>query len=63
MGQFNYADSVNLYDEIVFWAQKHREYFDTVIAAGPFSDEQIQTLGQYSIKAIASTPPVGRRVD
>lgn len=63
MGQFNYADSVNLYDEIVFWAQKHREYFDTVIAAGPFSDDQIQTLEQYSIKAIASTPPVGRRVD
>ena len=63
MGQFNYADSDNLYDEIVFWAQKHREYFENVIAAGPFSNDQIEVLGQYSIEAIASTPPNGRRVD
>lgn len=63
MGQFNYADSEHLYDEIVFWAQKHREYFETVMVAGPFSMDQIQVLGRYSIEAIASTPPRGRRVD
>ena len=57
MGQFNYADSPNLCDHIVFWAQKHREYFDTVVAAGPFSEEQMNVLAQNSIQAIATKTP------
>ena len=52
MGQFNYADSTNLYDEVIFWTQKHREHFDTVIAAGPFSKDQVHVLEKNSIQTI-----------
>jgi len=57
MGQFNYADTPNIYDNIIFWAQKHREYFDTVVAAGPFSEEQMNILAENSIQAIATKTP------
>ncbi len=53
MGQFNYADSPKLHEEIILWAQKHREYFDTVLAAGPFSEETMLFLEKNSIQAIA----------
>jgi Protein of unknown function, DUF288. len=55
MGQFNYADHPNLIDNVIFWAQKHREYFHSVIAAGPFSDEQVIELAENSIEVIVSS--------
>jgi hypothetical protein len=56
MGQFNYADSPNICNNVIFWAQKHREHFDTVIAAGPFSEDQLEVLGKNSIDTIISHP-------
>lgn len=53
MGQL--ADSPNFPDMVIFWAQKHREYFQTVIAAGPFSEEQLKELEAHSIQAFASS--------
>jgi hypothetical protein len=55
MGQFNHVDFPSQIDNVVFWAQKHREYFHSVIAAGPFSDEQVSELAGHSIEVIVSS--------
>jgi hypothetical protein len=55
MGQFNHVDSLSQIDNVVFWAQKHREYFHSVIAAGPFSEEQVSELAGHSIEVIVSS--------
>jgi len=60
MGQFNYVDSPSQIDNVIFWAQKHREYFHSVIAAGPFSNEQVSDLAGHLIEVI-STPLNGRK--
>ncbi len=51
MGQFNYADSPTVVDDVTFWTQKHREYFTTVVAAGPFSSEHMAMFHEMSIDA------------
>lgn len=55
MGQFNYADSPSIINDVIFWSQKYREYFDTTIAAGPFSDDQVRILSAHSVRAIQSS--------
>lgn len=54
MGQFNYADNPSTVDNVIFWAQKHMEHFHTVLAAGPFSAEQMRILANNSINAISN---------
>jgi len=49
MGQFNYADQPTTVDDVIFWTQKQREKFTTVVAAAPFNDEQITSLEANSI--------------
>ena len=49
MGQFNYADQPTVVDDVIFWTQKQREKFATVVAAAPFNDEQITSLEANSI--------------
>ena len=51
MGHFNYAQSPTQVDDVVFWTQKYREWFETVIVTGPFSKEVMTELGQHSIRA------------
>ncbi len=51
MGQFNYADSESIVDDVTFWTQKQREHFTTVVAAGPFSDEDMKAFDERSIEA------------
>ncbi len=51
MGQFNYADSPTIVDDIVFWTQKQREHFKTVVATGPFTDEHMSAFQERSIEA------------
>ena len=54
MGQFNYANRSSTVDDVIFWTQKNRELFHTVLAAGPFSEDQMQALGDNSIDAISN---------
>ena len=54
MGQFNYADGPSVVDDVIYWTQKTRERFDTVVAAGPFSDEQMKVFGETSVHAISN---------
>ena len=54
MGQFNYADKPSIVDDVIFWTQKARETFCEVVAAGPFSNFQIATLNQNSIKTMST---------
>ena len=54
MGQFNYADKPSIVRDVIFWAQKARETFCEVVAAGPFSNFQIATLNQNLIKTIST---------
>jgi hypothetical protein len=35
MGQFNYADRPTVVEDVIFWTQKNRERFATVVAAQP----------------------------
>ena len=49
MGQFNYADRNSTVHDVIFWTQKLRERFDTVAAAGPFSESQMKQLQAHSI--------------
>ena len=51
MGQFNYAKN-DTTREVVFWAQKWRRWFHTVVAAGPFHPPTMQQLQQNSILAL-----------
>jgi hypothetical protein len=54
MGQFNYADSSSGVDNVIFWTQKNRERFATVVAAGPFSEEHMLAFEENSIDAISN---------
>ena len=54
MGQFNYANRSSTVDDVIFWTQKNRERFHTVVAAGPFSEDKLQALGDNSIDAISN---------
>lgn len=55
MGQFNYADKgETTIRDVIFWTQKTRERFQTVIAAGPFSSSQLKRFQQNSIKALSN---------
>jgi hypothetical protein len=54
MGQFNYADNPSTVDDVIFWAQKNMERFHTVLAAGPFSADQMKILADNSIHAISN---------
>lgn len=54
MGQFNYADGPTTVDDVIFWTQKNRERFDTVTAAGPFTEQQMELFKANSIDAIAN---------
>lgn len=40
---------------VQFWAQKHHKYYQTVVTAGPFSEEQLKELKAHSIQSIASS--------
>lgn len=48
LGQFNYANSKSI-DDVIFWSQKTRERFQHVIAAGPWSDNQLDAFRDNSI--------------
>lgn len=52
MGQFNYADSPSILENVIFWVQKMKEHFTTVLVAGPFTDEQVTSLSSHSIEAM-----------
>ena len=52
MGHFNYAQSPSQVDDVVFWTQKYREWFETVVVTGPFSNEHKEELELHSIKTI-----------
>jgi hypothetical protein len=54
MGQFNYASSPSSVNDVIFWTQKNRERFHTVIVAGTFSPDQVLLLEANSIKAISN---------
>eukprot|EP00979_Chaetoceros_neogracilis_P008868 scaffold1987_cov236-Chaetoceros_neogracile.AAC.8 len=51
MGQFNYADKPSIVRDVIYWTQKNRERFDTVVAAGPFSRRQMKKFEDNSIIA------------
>jgi hypothetical protein len=51
MGHFNYAQSPSQIDDVVFWTQKYREWFETVVVTGPFQPGHIQELKRHSIQA------------
>ena len=57
MGQFNYADQPTTVDDVIFWTQKQREKFTTVVAAAPFTNEQITSLKANSISIRESDRP------
>ncbi|KAL7551578.1 hypothetical protein ACHAWF_014761 [Thalassiosira exigua] len=59
MGQFNYADRISTVKDVIFWAQKWREHFHTVVAAGPFSENQMKLLEKNSITASLSNSDAG----
>ena len=59
MGQFNFADKESIITDVIFWAQKTREFFNTVIAVGPFDDDQVNTLRSNSISVRSSTADAG----
>lgn len=54
LGQFNYADAPTVVDDVIFWVQKQKESFVTVIAAGPFNDKQMTALKGNFIDAISN---------
>jgi len=54
MGQFNYADKPTVVDDVIFWTQKNRERFDTVVVAGPFGEKQMLAFEENSIDAISN---------
>jgi len=54
MGQFNYADKPSTINDVIFWTQKNREHFKTIIAAGPFTPDQMHNLSAHSIDAISN---------
>ena len=54
MGQFYYADRASVVNDVIYWTQKTRERFDTVVAARPFSDEQMKIFGEISVHAISN---------
>jgi len=55
MGQFNYADSPSLVNDVIFWSQKQREMFETVVVvAGPFSIDQMMEFEAHSIQAFSN---------
>jgi hypothetical protein len=54
MGQFNYADKPSIVRDVIYWTQKNRERFDTVVAAGPFSRRQMKEFEDNSIIAVSS---------
>ncbi|GFH56576.1 hypothetical protein CTEN210_13052 [Chaetoceros tenuissimus] len=49
MGQFNYPTPAR---DVIFWAQKQKETFDTVTAAGPFSDDVAKVLKESDLDFI-----------
>ena len=49
MGQFNYAKSPSQVDDVIFWTQKYREWFQSVVVTGPFSIQQVNELEKHSI--------------
>ena len=49
MGQFNYPTPAR---DVIFWAQKQKETFDTVTAAGPFSDDVAKVLKESDVDFI-----------
>jgi len=51
MGHFNYAQSPSQVDDVVFWTQKYREWFQNVVVTGPFQPDHIQELNRQSIQA------------
>ena len=59
MGQFNFADRETTVDDVIFWTQKTRERFQSVVAAGPFSEDQIQALQDNSITVQKGDPDAG----
>lgn len=59
MGQFNYADSPSTFHDVTFWVQKMKEKFDTVLAAGPYSNEQAELFKANSIEVIQSEADKG----
>jgi len=52
LGKFNYADSPQVVNDVLFWTQKTRERFTAVLVAGPFSDEQRHELEAHSIEVL-----------
>ena len=50
LGQFNEIDHNTVVDDVIFWTQKHKEFFDTVVpAGGSFTDGQVNALKEHSI--------------
>ena len=59
MGQFNYADKESIIADVIFWTQKTREFFNTVIVVGPFNKTQVSVLKKYSISVHSSMADAG----
>ena len=51
MGQFNYRMAVT---SVIFWTQKWRTQFRTVVVRGPFSDAQIKELNRNGVMAYSA---------
>ena len=49
MGHFNYAKSPSQVDDVIFWTQKYREWFQSIVVTGPFSTQQVNALEKHSI--------------
>ena len=59
MGQFNYADGHSIITDVIFWAQKTREFFSDVVAVGPFNDAQSHVLRENFISVHSCTADNG----
>lgn len=59
LGKFNYADSPEAVNHAIFWTQKIRERFTTVLVAGPFSGNQMHELQAHSIDSLICRDDAG----
>jgi hypothetical protein len=56
MGQFNFPGST---DNVVYWIQKWRRFFDTIVVRGPFNQTQLQQFESHSVAVYyGGSPPL-----
>jgi hypothetical protein len=55
MGQFNFNAKTN---NVVYWIQKWRRFFDTIVVRGPFNETQLQQFKSHSVNVYyGGSPP------